>query len=233
LIAATDSNLEHQIEKGSFRLPLLQRLAGYEIHVPPLRTRRDDIGRLFIHLLREELARLGEARRLDDPRPGEKSWLRASLVAKIASYDWPGNVRQLRNVARQIAISSRGAAKIQVDPALDRLLSGGQDCAPDQPQSTPRKRQRASSAITDDTIIQVLRENNFNVSAAASALDVSRTWLFTRMDGCDRIRKASDLEEVEIRRCLDECRGDLDAMVARLEVSKHGLKQRMTHFGIR
>lgn len=233
LIAATDADLDRQIEKGSFRLPLMQRLAGYEIHVPPLRTRRDNIGRLFIHLLREELARLGEARRLDDPRPGQKGWLRASLVARIAAYHWPGNVRELRNVARQIAISSRGAAKIQVDPALDRLLSGGQEQTPDQPHSTPKKRKRASSAISDDTIIQVLRENSFNVSAAAAALDVSRTWLFTRMDGCDRIRKASDLEEAEIRRCLKECRGDLDAMVARLEVSKHGLKQRMTHFGMR
>jgi two-component system nitrogen regulation response regulator GlnG len=233
LIAATDSDLEHRIEKGSFRLPLLQRLAGYEIHVPPLRDRRDDIGRLFIHLLRGELARLGEARRLDDPRPGEQGWLRASLVAKMARYDWPGNVRQLRNVARQIAISSRGAGKIQIDPALDRLLSGGQDRPPDQPHSPPRKSNRASSAISDDTIISVLRENGFNVSAAASALDVSRTWLFTRMDGCDRIRKASDLDEAEIRRCQDECRGDLDAMVARLEVSKHGLKQRMTHLRIR
>jgi two-component system nitrogen regulation response regulator GlnG len=233
LIAATDSNLEHQIENGSFRLPLMQRLAGYEIHVPPLRARRDDIGRLFIHLLREELALLGEAKRLDDPRPGEKGWLRASLVAKIASYAWPGNVRQLRNVVRQIAISSRGAAKIQVDPALDRLLSGSQDRTPDQPHSTPKKRKRASSAISDDTIIHALRESSFNISAAASALDVSRTWLFTRMDGCDRIRKASDLEEAEIRRCQEECRGDLDAMVARLEVSKHGLKQRMTRLGIR
>jgi hypothetical protein len=77
------------------------------------------------------------------------------------------------------------------------------------------------------------RQTGFNVSAAASALDVSRTWLFTRMDSCDRIRKASDLVEAEIRRCQDECRGDLDVMVARLEVSKHGLKQRMTHLRIR
>jgi two-component system nitrogen regulation response regulator GlnG len=44
--------------------------------------------------------------------------MRASIVAKMASYHWPGNVRQLRNVARQLAISSRGACKTQIDPAL-------------------------------------------------------------------------------------------------------------------
>jgi hypothetical protein len=85
----------------------------------------------------------------------------------------------------------------------------------DEPR--PEKRTRASSAVSDDRIVAALRENGFNVSATATALDVSRTWLFTRMDACDRIRKAGELGADEISRCRDECAGDIDAMVVRLE----------------
>jgi two-component system nitrogen regulation response regulator GlnG len=232
LVAATDSNLEQAVNQGRFRLPLFQRIAGYEIHIPPLRARRDDIGRLFIRFLQDELEQLGEASRLVDPPPGEKGWLRASLVASLAGYPWPGNVRQLKNVTRQIAISNRGAPKLKVDLSIQRLLTAPRDQTPSGPP-LPEKRRRASSAISDDAIIAALRNNGFAVSATAAALDVSRTWLFTRMDACERIRKASDLEADEIRRCRDECGGDIDSMVARLEVSKHGLKQRMTQLGIR
>ena len=233
IIAATDSNLEHAIKQGDFRLPLLQRLAGYEVHVPPLRARRDDIGRLFVHFMREEMKRLGESWRLSNPEPEERGWLRASLMARLALYKWPGNVRQLRNVTRQLAISNRGAPKFRLDATTERLLSDdGRQIQGEFPVQE-HKRPRASSAISDDTIIRTLRENRCNVSATATALDVSRTWLFTRMDRCDKIRKASDLGKEEIVRCRDECGGDLDEMVARLEVSKHGLKQRMTQLGIR
>ena len=57
LIAATDADLEEAIEAGRFRAPLLHRLAGYEIVIPPLRERRDDFGRLFFHFLRRGAAR--------------------------------------------------------------------------------------------------------------------------------------------------------------------------------
>jgi two-component system nitrogen regulation response regulator GlnG len=80
LVAATDSNLDQAIEHGRFRLPLLQRLAGYEIHIPPLRSRRDDIGRLFVHFLRVELDRVGDSERLADPAPGRLRRHRVSHV---------------------------------------------------------------------------------------------------------------------------------------------------------
>ncbi len=73
LIAATDADLEHAIEAGRFRAPLLHRLAGYEILVPPMRERRDDFGRLFLHFLREELAAIGEEHRLDPPGDDDKA----------------------------------------------------------------------------------------------------------------------------------------------------------------
>jgi two-component system nitrogen regulation response regulator GlnG len=232
LIAATDTNIDEAITQGKFRLPLLQRL-GYPIVVPPLRARRDDIGRLFIRFLREELAEVGEAERLADAGPTDKGWLRASLIDRLVRYSWPGNVRQLRNVAHQLAISNRGLPKLRVPPMVEQMLSTSQ--APVQGGSAPPpvKPPRDLSAITDDVIIQALRDHRFNQTATAAALNVSRSYLDTRMNDCDRIRKACDIGVDELRRCCDECDGDLDAMVARLEVSKHGLKQQMRRLGLR
>ncbi len=126
IIAATDADLEAKIRAGTFRAPLLHRLSSYEIATPPLRERRDDIGRLLVVLLREELARVGEGRRFADVA-GDPPWLPTSLVARLAELDWPGNIRQLQNVVRQMVIGSRGQDRIQPSPALDRLLA---DAAP-------------------------------------------------------------------------------------------------------
>ncbi len=122
ILAATDSQLESEIAAGRFRAPLLHRLSGYEIRLPPLRERRDDIGRLFVHFLRQELEELGEAWRLDDPAAMPRPWLTASVVARLAGWSWPGNVRQLRNVARQLAIGNRGEPRLELVPEVEVLL---------------------------------------------------------------------------------------------------------------
>ena len=126
VVAATDADLEQAVAAGRFRAPLLHRLGGYAIRLPPLRERRDDIGRLFFHFLREELAVVGEERRLADSGPNAQPWPPAAWIARFAAAPWPGNVRQLRNVARALAIDSRGAgedaAETRLPAAIEDLL---------------------------------------------------------------------------------------------------------------
>ena len=121
LIAATDADLEKGVERGTFRHALLHRLSGFQILVPPLRERRDDVGRLFAHFLREELETIGETDRLsgDDKR----TWIPASLVGQLARYHWPGNVRELRNAVRQVVIANRGRPRYEMPSELARLLA--------------------------------------------------------------------------------------------------------------
>src|SRR6185312_11988376 len=82
LIAATDADLEVHIREGRFKAPLLHRLAGYEIRLPPLRERREDIGLLFCHFAQQELSAIGEAHRLSPDDPYADPWLPPALAAR-------------------------------------------------------------------------------------------------------------------------------------------------------
>jgi two-component system nitrogen regulation response regulator GlnG len=229
IVAATDADLEARVRSGDFRSPLLHRLAGFEIRLPPLRERRDDIGRLLIHFLRHELARLGEEARLDPAAPSfDPRWLPPSVAARLARYGWPGNVRQLRNVARQLVIGSRGLATLDVS-RLERLLveaslvSSGSH--PACPAAEPGRRK--PSEVSEEEMIEALRASRWDIKAAAVRLHISRPSLYNLMETSSKIRRASDLDPEEIARCHRELAGDLDAMAERLEVSRRSLGRRV------
>ncbi len=93
IIAATNRDLQEEVQQGRFRLDLLQRLEGLLIHVPPLRARRDDIPALALHLL-DAFCRDNEF----EPRELTDDALRA-----LQDYEWPGNVRQLANRVGRLA----------------------------------------------------------------------------------------------------------------------------------
>ena len=245
-IAATDSDLEAAIAAGRFRAPLLHRLCGYEIRVPPLRERRDDIGRLLLHFLRRELASLGEGRRLTDPGPEERPWLPASVVARLALFDWPGNVRQLRNIARSLAVESRGAAEVRVGPQIEKLLvplpgptrplaDAGPQAEPRAPARRPASspRRRSPQEISDDELVAALRANRWEPGATAEQLGISRSALYLLIDACPATRKAADLEPPEIEQALRRSDGRLAEAAVALEVSEEGLKRRLKKLGLR
>ncbi len=247
LIAATDADLEGAVASGRFRAPLLHRLAGYPIRVPTLRERRDDFGRLFYHFLREELAGRGEEGRLANPPEG-RPWIAAPLVARLAAFDWPGNVRQLRNAVRQIAIAGLDAGDSGMWLQGERLLQEAAHAAADgvPTQASPlaptpsepippqaRRAYRSPEEVTDDDVLAALRAHRWRIQRAAAQLGISRGSLYDRIEKSQRIRKAADLSREEIEACHAVCGGDLDAMVERLEVSKRGLQLRMSQLGLR
>jgi two-component system, NtrC family, nitrogen regulation response regulator GlnG len=233
VIAATDADLEAAIADGRFRAPLLHRLNGYEIRVPALRERREDFGQLLHAFLRRELAALGEAHRLDDPGPRGEPWLPARLVARLAAQDWPGNVRQLRNVARQIAIGSRGAAEASLPAHLEYQLAARPRTASGKPAAAgERPAYRQPVEVTPEELLAALKANRWRLSPTAARLGISRTSLYGLIDRCPALRKAADLGREEIEEALSRRLGDLDAVVEDLQVSRHGLQMRMTELGI-
>jgi two-component system nitrogen regulation response regulator GlnG len=229
IISATDSNLEEALRAGSFRTPLLHRLAGYSIRLPPLRQRREDFGRLLVGFLLREIAEMG-----DPPPPSSPAlrvpWLPPPLVTRLARLDWPGNVRQLRNVARQLAIDSRGLPALETGPGLGDLLltAGSPPAAP--PPAVPRRR---PSEIGEEEMLAALRAHRWNLKDTAAALGIARTSLYTLLERSTRIRPAAGVPPEEIRRALERCGGDVEAMAAELEVSERALRQRLKDLGLR
>jgi two-component system nitrogen regulation response regulator GlnG len=247
VIAATDADLEAAAAGGRFRVPLLHRLAGHEIRLPPLRRRRDDVGRLLLHFLRQELEALGAAARLGlggagaGERAAEQPWLPATLVARLADYDWPGNVRQLRNVARHLAIAGHAAATVTWDPQLERLLHDPRSAAvpaaapasqPAVPARPPRRRYRHVRDVGNDELLTVLRAHRFKLQPAAASLGISRTALYELIERSPSLRKAVDLTVEQIESALAGAAGDPEAAAAALEVSPRGLARRIRGLGL-
>jgi two-component system nitrogen regulation response regulator GlnG len=236
VIAATDANLEEQIRDGRFKAPLLHRLAGYEVRLPPLRERREDIGVLLHHFAREELAVVGELHRLAPQDPHAKPWLPAQLAAQLVRYAWPGNIRQLRNLTRQLVIESRGLAQIRVDPRLAEELAGmaSTACGTAVPGAFAlgTEKRRKPSAVAEAELLDALRACAWDLKAAADRLRIPRASIYDLIDKSPSIRTAGDLSVDEITQCFQACGGDLDAMATQLQVSKRALTRRAKELGL-
>jgi len=94
IVTATNKNLLKLIEEGKFREDLYYRLNTVEIHLPPLRERKGDIHLLFRKFASDFAQKYGR----------QRIRLTPEAVAVLESYDWPGNIRQLRNIVEQISV---------------------------------------------------------------------------------------------------------------------------------
>jgi two-component system nitrogen regulation response regulator GlnG len=232
LLTATDADLERLTEEGGFSIPLLRRLEAYCVSVPPLRKRKDDIPRLFLRFLYEELEQTGELDKLCEPPPTKKPWLSAKFVAALVRYAWPGNVAELQTVARRLAICNRGVKHFTLDTWLEERLS----LLGRRPERTPSARpvnddKRDPRGITDAEIVAAMRQARFKVVKATEILGVSRSWLNTRLEFCEGLRKAKELTREEIDEAAQHSGGNTRKMAELLEVSEHGLKLRKNALG--
>jgi two-component system nitrogen regulation response regulator GlnG len=244
VIAATDAALEQAIAQGRFRAPLFHRLAGFELRLPPLRERRDDIARLLLHFLGEFLGEDDRTRgeRAVTSGPVEPPWPPAELVARLVEHGWPGNVRQLRNVARRLAVARRGGVPAAEQTALvERLLreapladpGAGPTAASPPTAGPPGGRLRRAVEVTEEELLAALEDHRWQLQPTAAALRVSRPTLYRLIDQCAVVRAAVELGREEIEDALARCRGELRAAAAELRVSLPGLKRRMTALGLR
>ena len=171
LVAATNRDLHAAIARGDFREDLFYRLSVFEIHLPPLRERPEDILLLTERFL-EDLSR-----NVGRPAPGVSREARELLLA----YSWPGNVRELRNALERavilsegglvqaehlpIAVAQNGAARVASAAAVE-LPPGGLDL--DELEKT--------------LVAQALERAKNNRSRAAKLLGLTRAQLYTRLE---------------------------------------------------
>lgn len=232
VITATDASLEQMVQQDRFKAPLLHRLAGYSIFLPGLSERKEDLGRLLRHFISQELETIGEIHRLRLEHPRAQPWLPASLVSRLAQFSWPGNIRQLRNVVRQIVIGSRGNEVLQAGQALDQLLTslpGVQEASEteDKPITAKTKRNIKPSQISEQVLIEALKASKWNFKAAAAQLGISRASLYTLVDHCEAIRTIDQVSDEEIREAILRFDNDLDKISAHLMISRRALQRRI------
>ena len=112
VIAATHQDLEGKVARGEFRADLLHRLDVVRIHLPSLRERREDVALLAEHFL---------ARAAEELKVGAKRWSPKALSA-MERFGWPGNVRQLENLCRRLAVMAPGREIRVEDLPFERAL---------------------------------------------------------------------------------------------------------------
>ena len=160
VLAATNADIQTEIEAGRFRADLLYRLNTIHIHLPPLRERGVDV----IRLAPRFLARHARRHR----RPVEA--FAAPALSALRRYGWPGNVRELSHVVERAVLMARDRS---VGPADLRL-----EAAPPSGERKPM----TLEAIELEAIRASLARHDGNVIAAADELGVSRSALYRRME---------------------------------------------------
>ncbi len=195
VISATHQSLERKIQEGQFRHDLYFRLCGFQIEMPPLRDRQEDIPELAKHFLN----------RLTHNKKLQQSQFSDETFAELQRRPWYGNVRELSNAVEHAALLARGGIitpEYLPEPVSESLIRSCESTVTDEEQITENLRQWASSKLLDteltgklhEEFIQfvekplletVLKKENHQYTTAARILGMHRTTLKKKMDQYD------------------------------------------------
>ncbi len=176
VIAATNKNLEEEIEKGHFREDLYFRLAVIPIHVPPLRERPEDVPPLVRHYM-DYFARENNVR----PKR-----IAPAALDLIQRSRWKGNIRELRNTVERLMIMTAGDTievldlpeTIRSAPARAAAATAGADADGARAGTLREFKDNAERAY----LVSKLREHGWNISKTAEAIDTPRSNLYKKLE---------------------------------------------------
>jgi DNA-binding NtrC family response regulator len=160
LLSATNAHLHDMVASGRFRQDLLFRLNTIEVHLPPLRERREDVPLLAQHFLQQHAQHY---------RKGLTGFESAALQV-LLDHRWPGNVRELDHVVERAVLMAQG----EVVRAGDLGLRAGREGA-------PRLEEMSLEEVERVLIQKALARYDGNVSRAAEVLGLSRSALYRRL----------------------------------------------------
>jgi Nif-specific regulatory protein len=164
VIAATNRNLKNMMHDGLFRDDLFYRLSVFPIDLPPLRERREDIPELVTHFVQKSVMELG----IPELTVGSKA------MAVMKNYHWPGNIRELQNVAERAVLMVDGTVLQPVH--LPGEIQALADDDGDEPESGGTLMGQEKTLI-----VKALKEHKWNQSRAARALGITRYHLRHRL----------------------------------------------------
>jgi DNA-binding NtrC family response regulator len=160
IVSATNANLNQEVDAGHFRQDLLFRLNTVEIHVPPLRERRQDISQLAMYFLNRYAERYRKPAKVLDP----------PAMQAMLEYYWPGNVRELDHAVERAVLLSTGEQVRVSDLSLQSPR-----------ESTQRMEDLSLEQVESLLIRKAIDRYGGNISQAADALGLSRSALYRRL----------------------------------------------------
>ena len=167
IVTATNRDLKKLVAEGKVREDFYYRIRVFEIHLPPLRARRDDIPLLVARLLEE----MSGAQKKPTPR------LSPEALQKLMDYPWPGNIRELRNaIEHALVVAEGGVVDVGDLPGELRAPSRSQP-------SLSRCTRRPAVALDDEgqRILDALKANGGNRVETAKQLGISRVTLWKKL----------------------------------------------------
>jgi DNA-binding NtrC family response regulator len=183
IVAATNRNLDTVVNHGSFRADLLYRINSFQIHLPPLRERPEDIEPLLHHILKQ----FGGA------NPPEVT---TDALSRLIAYHWPGNVRQLRNcLERAVLLANDGRITAnELPPEVTRNANGGAtfvsvsspapfsaDPAPIASSMDVGGQSGSLRDVEKQQILSALEQTGWHRGKAAQMLGISPSTLYRRL----------------------------------------------------
>jgi two-component system nitrogen regulation response regulator NtrX len=175
VLAATNKDLNQEIESGTFRSDLYYRINVIPINVPSLRRRLSDIPALFDYFFKLYAARLGR-------KPKE---ITEEAMDMLQSYQWPGNVRELRNTAERMMIMVPNERVTEEDlKALLPMVSSATQEKTELPSEFDSLK-TAREFFERHVITETLKKHDYNVAETARALQLERSHLYRKIKGYD------------------------------------------------
>jgi two-component system response regulator HupR/HoxA len=174
VIAASNVPLRRLVHEGKFRSDLYFRLNGFELMVPPLRERIDDIAVLAEHIARNYGARIG--RRVMGLAP--------PLIERLQAFEWPGNVRELENeVKRMIAVAENGEylSEQHLSPRLAAIRIPPSGPKPVVSFESDESLKEKIESVEAQLVLAALKRQQWNQSKAAAELGLSRPGLANKI----------------------------------------------------
>jgi two-component system, NtrC family, response regulator HydG len=172
IITATNDDLAESVRKGQFREDLYHRLNEFKMRVPALRERNDDVEEFLTFF------RTGANKELGKNVIGFED----DVLAIFASYDWPGNLRELKNVVKRAVLLTTGdrvqtdAIPVEMITAVKELQAKGKPVAPVYDLKALQEVQER------EMIMRTLKEARYNKSKAARILNIDRKTLYLKME---------------------------------------------------
>jgi transcriptional regulator with GAF, ATPase, and Fis domain len=162
LIAASNRDLEKEVEEGRFRRDLYYRLNVVPLRLPPLRERQDDIPILAANFAAKAAEKYGHPTPVLDPE----------LVDVLQEYEWPGNVRELENLIERLVVLSNNT-RLGLEFLPDKMLR----ILPDANTADEATLEGAVLSVKRRMILSALQSEGGNKMAAAKRLGISRSYL--------------------------------------------------------